>query len=494
MKNKKLFLLFPLLAILFSCTAAPNNSEKKPNEPDSEEKDDEPIIPSEDPIIPSGDPITPSGDPSEGEGGGTTYDDYNPMLEPYAYKQYYLHHIGNIFKAWKTYRGNNITVAVIDIGFNAYHEDFYFEDGTHKVSPLSASFITSGNETSIDVGIDKISAGEESHGTFCAGVVGAAINKKGVVGIAPNCNLLLLKTDLKPKSIAKAFKYAADNGAKVVTISIGSYYNYGGDLIDDGSDLGIVFNEPVKYCYDKGVAVISAGGNGGLDKMPTEYTFPGCVDNVIGVGGLAFNSSNEIWTGSSYNSSSKYQSIDVFAPSENMFGCCNYGNKKYDEGWEGTSFASPIVAGLAALYFEKYPQNSAKDFENDLFNTSIKLTKSAIATADQLGYGRVDASRLLNIENDEKVNIKIKASSPSINLYLWNSLTDKNNNPWPGINYKLNNSSVDFEIDTKYYDSIIFNYGTDKTIDLNANSFIYADEYNLVSLLKEKNMMVGKYI
>ena len=45
----------------------------------------------------------------------------------------------------------------------------------------------------------------ESHGTFCAGVAAAAVNGKGVAGIAPDASLLLLKTDLKPKSIAKTF-------------------------------------------------------------------------------------------------------------------------------------------------------------------------------------------------------------------------------------------------------------------------------------------------
>ena len=314
----------------------------------------------------------------------------DPKKEPKYSQQKYLNYIGDINSVWKKYRGDGTTIALIDAGFKGNHEDFTFEDGSSKVSDKSASFTTSGNSTTVSVGISKVDAGEESHGTFCAGVAAAGINGKGVVGIAPNAKLLLLKTDLKPKSIARAFRYAADNGATVVSISIGSYYDYNGDLVNDGSDLGTVFDAPVKYCYDKNIPVISAGGNGGLDGMPTEYTFPGCVDNVIGVGGLAANSSTKVWSGSSYNSSPEWQSIDVFAPAENMYGCCNYGGKKYDGGWNGTSFAAPQVAGMAALYFEKNPKATAKQFETDLYNCCHKIDNSG-----HYGYGAVDVGKLM---------------------------------------------------------------------------------------------------
>ncbi|MBO4286110.1 MAG: S8 family serine peptidase, partial [Bacilli bacterium] len=318
----------------------------------------------------------------------------NPSSEPYIARQSYLNYIGDIYSVWKQYRGDGQTIAVIDEGFESEHEDFTFNDGTSKVSPDSASFVTSGSNTTTSVGIKNVKNGEASHGTFCAGVAAAGINGKGVVGIAPNAKLLLLKTDRKPKSIAKAFHYAADHGATVVSISIGSYYNYDGDLVNDGSDLGTVFDEPVKYCYDKGVPVISAGGNGGLDNQPTEYTFPGCVDNVIGVGGLAANSSTKIWSGSSYNSSPQYRFIDVFAPAENMYGCCNYGGKKYDSGWNGTSFAAPQVAGMAALYLQKNPNATARDFENALYASCHKIDNSG-----HYGYGRVDVGKLMGVTN-----------------------------------------------------------------------------------------------
>ena len=146
------------------------------------------------------------------------------------------------------------------------------------------------------------------------------------------------------------------------------------------------------------MAVISAAGNGGLMGSSTSvrerYTYPGATTGVIGVGGLAGNSSDKMWDGTSYNHSvpnySKYEDMfcDVFAPSDYMFGCVNHSGKKYEgitEHWQGTSFASPIVAGIAALYFEKNPNNSVTKFEHDLYSACYQFGEPS-----RTGYGRVD--------------------------------------------------------------------------------------------------------
>ena len=415
------------------------------------------------------------------------------MKEPGIAKQYYLNHIGDIYNTWRSYRGKGITIAVIDKGFNPNHEDFTYADGSSKVSAKSASFTTNSSQTTVSVGVDQVVNMGDSHGSFCAGVAAAGLNGKGVVGIAPEAELMLLKTDGKPRSIAKAFRYAADEGAKVITISIGSYYDYTGDLVDDGSDLGTVFDEPVRYCVNKGVAVISAGGNGGLDHMPTEYTFPGCVDNVIGVGGLAANSSSEIWSGSSYNSSPQYQSIDVFAPADMMYGCCHYDGKKYDGGWNGTSFASPIVAGMAALYFEANPNKTVAQFEQDLYASCHKITSSSIATASQLGYGRVDVGALLETNIKGNVTAKVNADWASCNAYLWNSVSGASKSAWPGTSLTKTGEAFTITIDASQYDSLIFNNGTAKTLDLCASAFADGATLNLKNAASELGCVVGTY-
>ena len=420
--------------------------------------------------------------------------------EPYLNRQYYLNHIGDIYSVWQKYRGKGVTIAVIDSAFDASHEDLKRADGTSKVSSKSASFTYNGNKVTTTVGVNAVQDLSDSHGTFCAGVAAAAINGKGVIGVAPEADLMLLKTDKKPKSIVEAFKYAADNGAKVVTISIGSYYNYEGDLVNDGSDLSTVFNSATTYCVNKGVVVCSAAGNGG-DSQPTEYTFPGASDNVIGCGGLESNSSGEIWSGTSYNSSKTYQFVDVFAPANNMFNICNFQrNGKqvlYDGGWDGTSFASPIVAGLAALYFEKYPNNTAKQFESALYTSCHTLNDSTIATANQLGYGRVDVMRLLDMTNDVTVTLKVKSNWSNMYVYAWNSdLTlQKELRSWPGASMSKNGNYFTYTINVNDYDSILFSDGnTNKTVDLLSSSFLDSYTYDISLSYKENGLFVGSYV
>ena len=417
------------------------------------------------------------------------------MDEPYIGRQYYLNNIGNIFDCWKQYRGDGVTIAVIDGGFNPDHEDFTFGDGSSKVTATSGGFTTTGSQTSFQKGKQYATDLGDSHGSFCAGVAAAGINGKGVVGVAPNASLMLLKTDKKPKSIVEAFKYAADNGAKVITISIGSYYDYGGDLVNDGSDLSTVFNSAVAYCRNKGTVVVSAGGNGGLESKPTEWTFPGATTGVIGVGGLAANSEGEIWSGSSYNSAPQYAFCDVFAPADMMYGCCHYDGKKYDGGWNGTSFASPQVAGLAALYFQKNPSATVAQFESALYASCHKITTSEIATSSQLGYGRIDAAKLLGIPASGQVSVKASSTSWSTcYCYAYNLETGQKNAPWPGVAMTKSNGVFTANIDSSKYNKILFAQSSSgsKSVDLSVSSFRDGHKYVLESLT-EVGAIVGSY-
>ncbi|MBQ7242617.1 MAG: S8/S53 family peptidase [Bacilli bacterium] len=335
----------------------------------------------------------------------------DPTKESMYSKQGYLKFVGGVDSIWRNYLGDGQTIAVIDTGFDVGHSEFQNQDGYSKISPKSARFHHEGGAVAIDVGVEhaKMTNGD-SHGTFCAAVAAASVTGEGTVGIAPNASLMLLATDSKPRSIAEAFRYAADNGARIITISIGSYSDYEGDLQNDGSDLTSVFDASLEYAYRKGVVICSAGGNGGLYR-PVDYTYPGGCDYVIGVGGLAKNSRTTIWSESSRNSESAYQFCDVFAPSEDMFNACNFtrDGKRYlyDGGWNGTSFASPIVAGAAALYFQKHPTHTNQDFERALYNTADSLGGSAG------GYGAINIQALMEYGVPEDAEVEIAFESAS---------------------------------------------------------------------------------
>ena len=430
----------------------------------------------------------------------------NPINEPYIGKQYYLNHIGDIYNTWKDYQGYGQTIAVIDVGFKYDHPDFVYEDGTSKVSDKSAYFSTKGTSTTTQVGTiylsNTISAHgyNNDHGTFCAGVAAAGINKKGVIGVAPLAELLLLRTDGQAPSINEAFKYAADYGARVVSISIGSYANYDGDLNYDNcpkANLKTVFNDAVAYCKEKGTVVISAAGNGGNSTS----TYPGDSKDVIGVGGLKANESSVIWPQSSYNPTNSKTFCEVFAPSDGMYGCCDYNASKYDGGlnddgsqkWVGTSFAAPIVAGIAALYFEKNPNNSVEDFVSDL------TTKAAVSFAPKAstGYGRIDVGKLLGTTLTGNITVKAK-DSEQLYAYCYNSITGAKEKAWPGTKCTASGSNYTYTVDASKYDSIIFNNGGDpaaQTVNLLASSFINGNVYDTSSpTLFGENTYIGSYI
>lgn len=429
----------------------------------------------------------------------------NPINEPYIGNQYYLNHIGDIYNTWKNYQGYGQTIAVIDVGFKYDHPDFKYENGKSKVSNKSAYFSTNGSNTTTQVGTKYLSntisahGYNNDHGTFCAGIAASGINSKGVIGIAPLAELLLLRTDGQAPSINEAFKYATDNGARVITISIGSYANYDGDLNYDSSpkaNLKTVFNDAVAYCREKGTVVISAAGNGGNSTS----TYPGDSKGVIGVGGLKANESSVIWPESSYNPANSKTFCEVFAPSDGMFGCCDYNASKYDGGlnddgsqkWKGTSFAAPIVAGIAALYFEKNPNNTVAQFEKDLTDNAIGFAPKA-----NTGYGRVDVGKLLGTTLSESITVKAK-DSEQLYAYCWNSITGNKEKAWPGTKCTASGSSYTYTVDTSKYDSIIFNNGGNpaaQTVNLLASSFINGNVYDTSSpSLFGENTYVGSYI
>ena len=476
MKKKLFILLIPFL--LAGCSSNNKISETSSIKDDSDSFISEEISVSED--NDSIESISENNSDSE-----EIINKLNPLDEPDIAKQYYLNHIGNIYDVWNEgYLGKGVTVAVIDEGFNINHQEL-----KNKISSKSGVITYENGSIKKDMRPSSI-GGDGNHGTFCAGVVGASLDGKGTIGIAPECELLLIQVDAKPKSICEAFKYAADNGARVITISIGSYYNYEGDLKNDGSDLSSVFNDSLNYCYNKGVVVCSAGGNGG-ERNPTEYTYPGSCNHVIGVGGLKANS-NQIWSGSSYNSSKQYQFIDVFAPSDGMYGCSSSG---YAGGWNGTSFASPQVAGLAALYFEKYPNKTNIDFENDLYNSCTKFTSTGL-NEDNLGYGRINASKLMGINKTGNVEVKLKSNNSNVYLYIWNSKTGNTKKAWPGDMMNKSNNIFTYTVDSTLYDSIIFTYSNDgpQSLDLSLSSFRDGHAYDLTSPISEQGCQLGKYI
>ena len=215
--------------------------------------------------------------------------------------------------------------------------------------------ITGDNEEDINdkyYGNGDVMASTPFHGTHVAGIIAASrTNKKGIDGIADNVKIMMIRAvpdgDEHDKDIALAIRYAVDNGAKVVNMSFGKDFSPQKHWVDDA----------VKYAEAKGVLLVHAAGNDAknidtLDNYPnpTIKQTKTRASNWITVG-----ASGDEKAGGLTAPFSNYgkEEVDVFAPGVRIYstipGGTTYGNA------QGTSMASPVVAGTAAFLLSYFP-------------------------------------------------------------------------------------------------------------------------------------------
>jgi cell wall-associated protease len=205
------------------------------------------------------------------------------------------------------------------------------------------------------------------HGTHVAGIIGAKRgNKKGMDGIADNVKIMMLRAvpdgDEHDKDIALAIRYAVDNGAKVINMSFGKSFSPEKKWVD----------EAVEYARSKDVLLVHAAGNDHKN-IDSAWNFPSPVyqenkqraSNWITVGASSDLTIDQMLPdGSAYSSLtagfSNYgkEEVDVFAPGMKIYSTVPGGNTY--QNLQGTSMASPVVAGVAALILEYYPNLSAE--------------------------------------------------------------------------------------------------------------------------------------
>jgi len=217
------------------------------------------------------------------------------------------------------------------------------------------------------IGLDKE---EAKHGTHVAGIIAQGRdNGIGGDGITNNAKIMALRAvpdgDEYDKDIALAIRYAVDNGAKVINGSFGKYYSPHREWVIDA----------MKYAAKKDVVIVIAAGNEAFDldvtdKFPNDsYNGdPEYSDNVVIVGALN-NSYDENLLASFTNYGKK--NVDVFAPGVKIY--ASTPNNSY-EYLQGTSMASPNVAGVAALIRSYFPKLTATQVKQILIESCLKPT------------------------------------------------------------------------------------------------------------------------
>ncbi|MGK2861990.1 MAG: S8 family peptidase [Chitinophagaceae bacterium] len=211
------------------------------------------------------------------------------------------------------------------------------------------------------------------HGTHVSGIIGAKRNNGvGIDGIADNVRIMTVRAvpdgDEHDKDIALAIRYAADNGARIINMSFGKGFSPEKKWVDDA----------VKYAAGKGVLLVHAAGNS-HHNLDTTSNFPnpefeegGRADNWITVG-----ASGDPKAGGYTANFSNYgkNEVDVFAPGVKIYSTVPGGNTY--QILQGTSMASPVVAGLAAFILEYFPnltpQQLKSVIEKSTFNPGEKV-------------------------------------------------------------------------------------------------------------------------
>ena len=278
----------------------------------------------------------------------------------------------NVESAWKETKGKGITVAVIDTGVS-------------KVPDLKLTKFVKG----YDFVNDKVNADDDNgHGTHVAGTVAQSTNNGyGVAGIAYEAQIMPLKVLSKGgggtiADIAEAIKFAADNGADVINMSLG------------GGGASQMMQEAIDYAYSKDVVVIAAAGNANQNSA----SYPARYPKVISVS--ATDS-----TGGKAKYSNYGAGVDISAPGGSETGKIlqNTINPSTGEsvfvGFQGTSMAAPHVAGVAALVKASGVTQPAEVL--DVLKQSAR--KVPEDTQNYFGAGHLDAGAAVGLALKGKI-------------------------------------------------------------------------------------------
>lgn len=252
---------------------------------------------------------------------------------------------------------SSVTVAVIDTGVDYNHPDLKANMWVNPVEIPGNGIDDDGDGYVDDVyGCSTVSDArfhsgdpmdDHGHGTHVAGIIAAANNKTGIVGVAYNAKIMAIKAGqatgvFLQSDIAEAIIYAYTHGADVINMSFG------------GGACSIAVQDALQAAYTTST-LVAAAGNDGYPNEPTDNylalpNYPGALSYVVGVmsvNALGVESLFTNWDAKAFNS----VEYEVYAPGEAMFSTLP--NNRYGK-LNGTSMAAPVVSGIAALLRSYY--------------------------------------------------------------------------------------------------------------------------------------------
>jgi subtilisin family serine protease len=308
----------------------------------------------------------------------------------YQAQQWNLRLIG-LPEAWVFTTGDTIPIAVIDTGIDLDHPDLAAKVWTNAGEVPGNGADDDGNGYVDDVNGwdfaygDAIPQDENNHGSHVAGILAAHTdNTTGIAGVcwqSPIMPLQALKKDGNGNydDVAEAIIYAADNGARVLNLSLG------------GEEYSQALADAVSYARSAGCIVVAAAGND--DYQPTPVLYPAALPETLAV--AATTAGDEPWA-----DSNRGPEIDVAAPGVGIFSASRSGS--YYSG-DGTSAATPHVSGLAALVWSLQGTLTAEQV-TDVITSTIHDVYTP-GWDQRTGWGRIDAQAAILHVIQPQVNL-----------------------------------------------------------------------------------------
>jgi len=257
--------------------------------------------------------------------------------------------------SWDVETGQkSVKIAIVDTGVDYTHED------------LAGNYVSGGYDW---VNNDNDPMDDNSHGSHCAGIAAAVMdNNKGIAGVAQVSIMAEKVLDSGGSGsfsdVADGIVHAADNGADVISMSLGS------------SSPSSTIEDACKYAWGKGVILVGASGN----DYDNHISYPAAYDSVIAVGALDRSDKRTSW--SNYG-----EDLELMAPGDTIVSTVLDGGYEF---YSGTSMACPHVAGVAALALSRHPDYTNQQIRDLLVNTADDLGPAG--WDEEYGYGRIDAA------------------------------------------------------------------------------------------------------
>jgi len=317
--------------------------------------------------------------------------------------------------AWNISTGSpNVVIGIVDTGVDWSHPDLYGNiwhnpnwqtDTNFPGDSIGWDFGGNGDGSGNPTPDNNPMEDKPAHGTFVAGVASAVTNNKiGVAGIGYNCELMAVKvaegditSNGEPLIVFgfEGIKYAVDHGAKVINCSWG------------GGGYSNAEQEVINYAISKGVLIVAAAGNDGNN----EYFYPASYKGVVSV--AATDQSDLKSSYSNYGTN-----IAVTAPGDAITSTWQP-DTYYNQGY-GTSFASPLVAGLAGLAYSRFPNYTPLQIAQQIRVNADNIDNLNPGYVHQLGSGRINAYKTLADTNSQS----IRADS----IFFYDNAQGDNNN------------------------------------------------------------------